>query len=206
MGVCFLCAIKKLKLKIWKSSSVGQAQVRRHFLYIPVMRNSALYLLNYMTSSQHLPLHLSRISRISQCDFYGTTDRSERCRTGCPVGLATPSSPRKLVSLRTSFFEAPNSWRKIWIPCGVLRFKRQLYIHRLPQRKYKLDGAMSSCICFGRQPLRARERRDGRRMMQWLLPIPNDCCVCFNWHHAYRCWGLLMRILCTWEKTLSLAF
>lgn len=40
-------------------------------------------------------------------------------------------------------------------PCGILYFKRQFYIHRLPQWKYKLcevRRAVSAHTRFGRQP------------------------------------------------------
>lgn len=118
---------------------------------------------------------------------------------GNSVSLATPSSPSKLVPVHTSFLKHQILGRKSGFLCRILCFKRQFYICSLPQWKYKLcepHRANSSCICFGRQPPQARERRDGRRMManpQWPLcllsltscsPVP----------------GLLMKILCAWEK------
>lgn len=74
-----------------------------------------------------------------------------------------------------------------------------VHIYKIVLRwKYKLcePHRANSCICFGRQPPQARERRDGRRTManpQWPLcllsltscsPVP----------------GLLMKILCAREK------
>lgn len=127
-------------------------------------------------------------------------------RLQATVRLATPSSPSKLVRLCTSFLKHRILGGKSGFPCGILCFKRQFCMHRRPPWKYKLcelQGGTSSRTCFGRQPPRAGERREGRRLMQRLLPIPSDHCVCFNWDHAYRCRVLLMRTLCACGKTLS---
>ena len=125
-------------------------------------------------------------------------------RLQATVRLATPSSPSKLVPLCTSFLKHQILGGKSGFPCRILCFKRQFYMHQLPQWKYKLCELCGAAY-FGRQLPRARERRDSRRMTQRLLPIPNDRYVCFNWHHAYRCWVLLTRILCACAKTLSRA-
>lgn len=46
-------------------------------LCVLVLRNGASHLLNYGTSSLHLPF---RLSRTSQCDFYGTADWLRGCK------------------------------------------------------------------------------------------------------------------------------